>query len=109
MEQAYAHVRREDLRRMVMLTKEETISSMAMISKGGQKSQQQPSLQVITNGKPSTLMKSKTQKDEGGCTHCGNMKHTRNTCFKLHGYPDWWHELKAKKKHESGRAALVNA
>jgi len=39
-EQAYAHVRREDLRQMVMLSKADTSSSMAMISKGGQKSQQ---------------------------------------------------------------------
>jgi hypothetical protein len=39
-EQAYAHVRREYLRQMVMLSKADTSSSMAMISKGGQKSQQ---------------------------------------------------------------------
>ncbi|KAL6286789.1 hypothetical protein ACE6H2_011179 [Prunus campanulata] len=26
-----------------------------------------------------------------GCTHCGNPKHTQETCFKSHGYPDWWH------------------
>jgi hypothetical protein len=37
------------------------------------------------------------------------MKHTKETCFKLHGYLDWWHELKTKKKRESGRAALVSA
>ncbi|KAI4351752.1 hypothetical protein L6164_006074 [Bauhinia variegata] len=105
-EQAYSHVRREDLRQTVMLAKEETISSMVMVSKGGQKSQQQPSLQII---KPSTLTKQKNQADVGGCTHCGNQKHTKDTCFKLHGYPDWWHELKAKKKRDGGRAALVNA
>ena len=23
-------------------------------------------------------------KNYEGCTHCGNPKHTRNTCFKLH-------------------------
>ena len=106
-EQAYAHVQREDLRQMVMLSKADTSSSMAMISKGGQKSQQQPSLQMVIDGKPG--MKSKTQVEGGGCTHCGNMKHTKETCFKLHGYPDWWHELKTKKKRESGRAALVNS
>ena len=51
---------------MVMLSKADTISSMAMISKGGQKSQQQPSLQMVTDGKLG--MKSKTQAGEGGCT-----------------------------------------
>jgi hypothetical protein len=34
-EQAYAYVRREDLRQMVKLSKADTISSMAMILKGG--------------------------------------------------------------------------
>ncbi|KAK0583660.1 hypothetical protein LWI29_001118 [Acer saccharum] len=42
------------------------------------------------------------------------MKHSKDTCFKLHGYPEWWHKLKAKKKREerasenSGLAAFVN-
>jgi len=105
--QAYAHVRREDLRQMVMLSKADTSSSMAMISKEGQKSQQQPSLQMVMDGKPG--MKSKTQVEGGGCIHCGNMKHTKEACFKLHGYPDWWHELKTNKKSESGCVALVSA
>ena len=34
------------------------------------------------------------------CSHCGNSKHTRDTCFKLHGYPDWWHELQAKRRRD---------
>ncbi|CAL9028855.1 unnamed protein product [Prunus brigantina] len=24
------------------------------------------------------------------CEYCGDPRHTRETCFKLHGYPDWW-------------------
>jgi hypothetical protein len=60
---------------------------------------------MVMDGKPG--MKSKTQVEGGGCTHCGNMKHTKETCFKLHGYPDWWHELKTKKKRESGRVLEI--
>ncbi|XP_059649773.1 uncharacterized protein LOC132295500 [Cornus florida] len=101
-EQAYAHVRREDLRQAVMLTKGDTTPSAIMLSKGGQKSQQQPSLQILSNGKLNTWTKSKSQAEGGGCTHCGHMKHTRDICFKLHGYPKWWHELKKKKKRETG-------
>ncbi|CAL2226894.1 unnamed protein product [Prunus armeniaca] len=26
--------------------------------------------------------------------YCGHPRHTRETCFKLHGYPDWWATLK---------------
>ncbi|XP_070673139.1 uncharacterized protein [Malus domestica] len=28
--------------------------------------------------------------DTRKCTYCDKDKHTRDTCFKLHGYPDWW-------------------
>ncbi|KAK3007336.1 hypothetical protein RJ639_016752 [Escallonia herrerae] len=106
-EQAYAHVRREDLRQSVMLTKDDIVHSAVMISKG-QKSQQQPSLQLASNGKQNFSTKPKSQGEEVGCTHCGQPKHTRDTCFKLHGYPEWWHDLKAKKKRDVGRAALMN-
>ena len=48
------------------------------------------------------------------CTHCGNSKHTRDTCFKLQGYQDWWNDFQARKKCEAsttddhtGRAAVV--
>ena len=50
----------------------------------------------------------------GKCSHCGNTRHTSDVCFKVYGYPDWWQELKAKKKREkedfsgnTGRAANV--
>lgn len=43
-----------------------------------------------------------------GCTHCGNPKHTRDTCFKLHDYPEWWNKLKAyKQKENSGGTTRV--
>ncbi|KAK1394170.1 hypothetical protein POM88_013226 [Heracleum sosnowskyi] len=91
-----------------MLTKEDTASSVVMLSKGGRKPQQ-TSLRMSTSGRPDTSMRSKAQIGEEGCAHCGNIKHTKDTYFKLHGYPDWWQDLKAKKKCESGYAALVNA
>ncbi|KAL6318435.1 hypothetical protein AAG906_041201 [Vitis piasezkii] len=112
MEQAYAQVRREDLRQSVMMMNEDTISGGAMLSRGGHKPQHQLSFQTPSNGKPNITTKPKGE--GGGCTHCGNTKHTKETCFKLHGYPDWWHELKAKKKREAsggdnlGRAALMS-
>ncbi|CAL2259463.1 unnamed protein product [Prunus armeniaca] len=54
----------------------------------------------------------KAPTDGSGCTHCGNPKHTRNTCFKLNGYPDWWEDLCTRKLKEtisnSGCVALVS-
>jgi hypothetical protein len=47
----------------------------------------------LSSGKSNPPSKSKAPSDGMKCTHCGNAKHTRETCFKLHGYPDWWHDL----------------
>ncbi|KAJ0024300.1 hypothetical protein Pint_07129 [Pistacia integerrima] len=160
-EQAYAHVRREDSRQAVILTGTDVGAVMA--SRGGNKPflpagvatygpnrsgqlHQAPSFQIMTGeqvaagsvtgtkqqlsistsksgpfptnvGKPNTTSKPKSQAEGGSCTHCGNSKHTRETCFQLHGYPEWWYTLKARKKQEvtakgssnSGQVALVNA
>ncbi|WJX11696.1 Beta-galactosidase 8 [Trifolium repens] len=59
--------------------------------------------------------KPKSQYEGVGCTHCGNAKHTHENCFKLHGYPDWWDEYKARKPREaaektgSGNAVVAHA
>lgn len=58
--------------------------------------------QIPSNQKNKMMTKPKLQGEGGSCTHCGNMKHARETCFKLNGYPNWWHELKAKKKWDAG-------
>ena len=86
-EQAYAHVRREDTRQMVMLNNTETTSSPALFSKGIRI--QQPSIQSskLRMSFSSVGRKSKGQTTYEGCTHCKNPKHTREICFKLHGYP----------------------
>ncbi|RVW67242.1 hypothetical protein CK203_063319 [Vitis vinifera] len=48
------------------------------------------------NRKFNLVSKSNGPSNDMKCSHYGNSKHTRDTCFKLHGYPDWWHELQAK-------------
>lgn len=90
-----------------MMTREESASSVAMFSKGGNKEQHHASLKLMDHEKPGSLGKDK--REAGGCTYCRNLKHTRDTCFKLHGFPDWWHELKTKKKREGDCAAIANS
>ncbi|CAL2238345.1 unnamed protein product [Prunus armeniaca] len=42
------------------------------------------------------------------CTHCGIPKHNQETCYKLHGYLDWWEGHKGRKVALGyGRAALI--
>lgn len=31
--------------------------------------------------------------------YCKKHKHTRETCFELHGYPDWWGKNRSKRGH----------
>lgn len=116
-EQAYAHVRREDIRQAVVLGAP-TPTGVGLTTKGTYRPSRPTStpvaaslqLQTTTN-KTTTPPPSrpKAPTDGNGCTHCGNPKHTRETCFKLHGYPDWWEGLKARKLAAggTGRAALV--
>ncbi|XP_010497092.1 PREDICTED: uncharacterized protein LOC104774122 [Camelina sativa] len=35
---------------------------------------------------------SATRLTQGPCTHCGRTNHSVDTCFELHGLPDWWIE-----------------
>ncbi|RDX86783.1 hypothetical protein CR513_31844, partial [Mucuna pruriens] len=46
--------------------------------------------------------KSKSQSKGVGCTHCGNSKHTHETSFKLHIYPDYFSLLCATKHDYDG-------
>jgi hypothetical protein len=110
-EQAYAHVKREDTRQAVMTTGVETTTSGAVMTIKGSRFGQPPTLVM---GKHNLSFKPKGPFDGGKCTHCGNTKHTSETCFKLHGYPEWWHELQARREkgntlpdEGTGRAATV--
>ncbi|KAL4559506.1 hypothetical protein LXL04_031644 [Taraxacum kok-saghyz] len=47
--------------------------------------------------KPKTDLKNKNNNDRY-CNHCKVNGHTRDSCFKLNGYPDWYKDLKDKKK-----------
>ncbi|KAL0385763.1 UNVERIFIED_CONTAM: Retrovirus-related Pol polyprotein from transposon RE2 [Sesamum radiatum] len=34
------------------------------------------------------------------CTHCDEAGHTRETCFKLHDYPEWYKSMQEQRKKE---------
>ncbi|XP_047950816.1 uncharacterized protein LOC125196365 [Salvia hispanica] len=48
------------------------------------------------------------------CSHCGGKKHTRDTCFHIHGFPEWWEDMKKARQNRGtnrggngGRAAVA--
>ena len=47
-------------------------------------------------GQPGSF--SKIDKSKLKCGHCGMMKHTKEQCFKLVGYPEWWADGNKKGK-----------
>lgn len=46
------------------------------------------------------------KKDARKCTHCNNTNHTRERCFQLIGYPDWFPE--ERRKPVSHQAYIVD-
>ncbi|RVW98674.1 hypothetical protein CK203_032168 [Vitis vinifera] len=97
-EQAYAHVRREALRQSIMITGSADVVSGAVLATKGLKLGSSVQPPTVHKGRP----KSRTSSEGLKCSHCGNSKHTRDTCFKLHGYPGWWNDLWAKKGRDEG-------
>ena len=76
--------------------------------------QLKPGALSLSSGISNSSSKTKTPSGGMKCTHCGNSIHTRDTCFKLHGYLDWWNDFQARKKRETsanddhtGRAVMV--
>jgi len=119
-EQAYAHVRREAVRQAVMISGAPTENSGAVLAsksfKPGQHSSPSTKSLSLGSGKAGTPSRPRASSDGTKCSHCGNSKHIRDTCFKLHGYPEWWNELQARKCQDgpgsdggSGKAAVATA
>jgi hypothetical protein len=72
-----------------MLKGEEGIgSSMAMMSQGYKHFE----VKSASNKYPSKQEKAKLK-----CSHCGGTRHLKEGCFKIIGYPDWYHEKRAKQ------------
>lgn len=51
----------------------------------------------------------KIDKSKMKCSHCGMTKHTKETCFKLVGYPEWWEDNHKPPKENRGRATVAMA
>ncbi|XP_057529771.1 uncharacterized protein LOC130808310 [Amaranthus tricolor] len=100
-EEANASIRREVIRRHIMKT--EPSSDLESPGSGG-----------VFSARGRTYRRD-DDKTHLKCTHCGGTRHTKNECFKLVGYPEWWPDTKKKgekkparyfDQHLTGRAAV---
>ena len=89
MKQVYAHVRREAVRQEVMTAHDSEKTVGAMLASRSLKQGPSTSTNSLSlNGKLNSTSKSRGPFDGTKCSHCGNSKHSKDTYFKLHGYPD---------------------
>ncbi|KAF7840478.1 uncharacterized protein G2W53_002776 [Senna tora] len=50
----------------------------------------------------------KSEKMAKYCDHCQQNGHTRDACFKLIGYPEWFKDLREQRKRNGKRASSAN-
>ncbi|KAM0007139.1 hypothetical protein Hdeb2414_s0150g00815021 [Helianthus debilis subsp. tardiflorus] len=113
-EGAYAAVRKEMAHQGILgATTENPLPGVAagLVADGSQDS---GGIGLVTKGQhrrsdssgkpPSRVDKSKLK-----CSHCGMLKHTKDQCFKLVGYPEWWNDghKKTGVPAEKGKAAAA--
>ncbi|XP_076926638.1 uncharacterized protein LOC143589894 [Bidens hawaiensis] len=99
-EAAYAAVRKETAHQSIFGNVQQGVASnlnstgdsdgLGLISRGRRSDHK-------SNPSSSRLDKSKLR-----CDHCGMAKHTKEQCFKLVGYPEWW-----AGGHKKGKAAAA--
>lgn len=93
--EAYGVVRRESANLKVMKTTHEPKESEVGIGLG-----------AFDRGRPApnppprfpTNRRGEEDKSKLSCSHCGGKKHNRETCFLIHGYPEWWEEMKKTRQ-----------
>ena len=102
LEQAYAHVRRESNRQGMMIKngQETVLNSIAMATQGYKPCEVNTSTSKFSNFKDKSKLK---------CSHCGGTRHTREQCFKIVGYPEWWKNTKKKQQYDAntGHASML--
>lgn len=115
-EQAYGLIRREEARIQILRQDpsviEDTSSGFGLVARSGAQR---------GKGGGSRRSDSKSQRSEGiqarfgekedkshlRCSHCGRKKHTKETCFLLVGYPDWWNQRTQTTGDSVGKGAVA--
>lgn len=85
-DQAYASIRREIARRGIM-NREDPTSGADDVGSG---------LASTKIRSEKSSLRREDDKARLRCSHCGGSRHTKEGCFKIIGYPDWWAENKKR-------------
>ncbi|KAL0339458.1 UNVERIFIED_CONTAM: Retrovirus-related Pol polyprotein from transposon RE1 [Sesamum angustifolium] len=96
----YEHVRRQIL---LMEPRPHVQKAFAMVLQVEKELQVQVHLPDTNNGVVYQLQHRDSRKDKRAmfCEHCRKSGHLKETCFKLHGTPEWYRDLTEKKTKRS--------
>jgi hypothetical protein len=102
LEQVFAQVIKEATRQEIMRKgyEGEVQTSVAMLSK----SQKYFEMNYNSNRSSSCVDKSNLK-----CAHCGQTRHTKDQCFQLIGYPDWYKDKRKVRHIGSGKGRITVA
>ncbi|KAL5542845.1 hypothetical protein UlMin_010555 [Ulmus minor] len=70
-----------------------------------QKSEDYETSAMVARSQP----KKNTDKSTSKCAHCHKKGHTKDRCFELVGYPDWWEHNRDSRKKNSKSTSLATA
>ncbi|KAM0026097.1 hypothetical protein Hdeb2414_s0020g00554191 [Helianthus debilis subsp. tardiflorus] len=113
-EGAYAAVRKEMAHQAKLGTSIDTLPSQngvaaGLAANGLHESEARVCLSKGRTGQKSSNCASSFRIDKSKlkCDHCGMLKHTKEQCFKLVGYPEWWNDWHKKGIKEGGKVAAA--
>ncbi|KAL0448192.1 UNVERIFIED_CONTAM: Retrovirus-related Pol polyprotein from transposon RE2 [Sesamum latifolium] len=101
-DKAYSLVLRIESQRQGSATLEEANHNVAMMVKG-------TDFKRETGNRTFQQRKQYGEKRSLYCIHCAKSGHSKETCFKLHGYPDWFKEMTEKRKKSRTDARAMSA
>ena len=101
LEEAYAYVRRDAVRKSTLNNEIDHGESSAMMARRTKhRTYRSTNTEPIirTSGPHNNSYEIGKAKSKYVCTHCGETGHTKLKCYELIGYPEWWDHAKAPQK-----------
>ncbi|KAL0426173.1 UNVERIFIED_CONTAM: hypothetical protein Sradi_1152100 [Sesamum radiatum] len=99
-DKAYSLVLRVESQRQGQMHIEEANTNAALLAKN---------MDVTRDVKQFQKKKTFVDKKNQFCDHCNKSGHSRNACFKLHGYPEWFKEYSEQRKKNIGETKALLA
>ena len=105
LEECYALVRREDVRRGVMNRQLKNSEALAMVTRNRSNQNWSPQQQQDQKRPIHPKTANGGDKSPYKCTHCDQTGHTKSRCYELMGYPEWWDHSRDSRKKNSKKAS----